>query len=252
MRVAIITGASSGVGRMFFDRIATHREALDEIWVIARREAPLRALQEKTHLPVRSIPCDLTTMEGLAQVQDLLAQERPQIRLLVNAAGYGKIGSVSAIPLQDNIGMVDLNCRALTAMCRMTMPYWALGAQIYNIASVAGFLPQPDFAVYAASKAYVISFSRALHEEMRRQGVTVVAACPNPMETSFFERAGGGTSKPFKAIGYEQVSDVVDTALDNGARGRDLSLSSPFGKAIRVGARVLPHRLVMRVERYFL
>lgn len=177
MRIGIVTGASSGLGREFVKQIS-EKEHLDEVWAIARRENRLRQLKEQTKMPVRPIGMDLTDGKSFLTLRKLLENEKPNVRILINAAGYGRMGNYADIPLEDNSGMIDLNCRALVNMTLTVLPYMNRGARIMEICSSSAFQPLPGLNVYAASKAFVMHYSRALRWELFSRGVHVTAVCP--------------------------------------------------------------------------
>lgn len=162
-RIAVITGASSGMGRRFAETVDTFGR-FDEIWVIARHEAALEGLRERVPFPVRPLALDLTDRSSFGTYVKALAEEPVEVGLLVNASGFGKFRAVVDTPLEVNLNMVDLNCQAVMALCQLTIPYMPEGGQIINIASVAAFQPIPYIDVYGASKAFVLSFSRALNQ----------------------------------------------------------------------------------------
>ena len=176
-RIAVITGASSGMGRRFAETVDTFGR-FDEIWVIARHEAALEGLRERVPFPVRPLALDLTDRSSFGTYVKALAEEPVEVGLLVNASGFGKFRAVVDTPLEVNLNMVDLNCQAVMALCQLTIPYMPEGGQIINIASVAAFQPIPYIDVYGASKAFVLSFSRALNRELRGRGIRVMALCP--------------------------------------------------------------------------
>ena len=158
MKIAVITGASSGMGREFVRQIPHFYMNLDELWIISRRKDRLEAIAKTCSVPVRIFAGDLTDPMFLQTVKDTL----------VNAAGFGKSGTVLDIAKEEwpaQSEMVRLNCEALTNMTLLCMPYLSQGSRILQIASAAAFAPQPQFAVYAATKSYVLSFSRALGAE---------------------------------------------------------------------------------------
>ena len=171
-KIAIITGASSGMGKVFAETINTY-DTFDEVWVIARRLDRLESLQETVPFPVRPIALDLTDRESFRHYEELLENAQANVSLLVNCSGYGKFQAACETPLAQNLNMVDLNCEALMAMCQLTIPYMHAGAQIINIASVAACQPVPYIGVYAASKAFVLSYSRSLLARPRYCG-----SCP--------------------------------------------------------------------------
>lgn len=194
--IAIVTGASSGMGREFVLQIAGKYKKLDEIWAIARSEERLQQLQGEASIPVRILPMDLTMGENLKKLMALLAVENPKVRLLVASAGCGKIGSFFGSSYEGNLEMIDLNCRALTAVTYACLPYMPPRSRILLMASSAAFAPQPGFAVYAATKAYVLSLARALRQELREQMLTVTAVCPGPVDTEFL--TGQGTAEKWQ------------------------------------------------------
>ena len=171
MKIAVITGASSGMGREFVRQIPHFYMNLDELWIISRRKDRLEAIAKTCSVPVRIFAGDLTDPMFLQTVKDTLQRLRPDIRMLVNAAGFGKSGTVLDIAKEEwpaQSEMVRLNCEALTNMTLLCMPYLSQGSRILQIASAAAFAPQPQFAVYAATKSYVLSFSRALGAEWKK------------------------------------------------------------------------------------
>ena len=152
-KIAIVTGASSGMGREMVYLLADHFAALEEIWVVARRKERLEELVGKVPVRLRILPLDLTSEEDLGALSVLLKREQPNVKILVNGAGYGKTGAVGTIRRDLSVGMVRLNDEALVAVTEMVLPYISKNSRIIQFASAAAFMPQPGFAVYAASKS---------------------------------------------------------------------------------------------------
>ncbi len=177
MRIAVITGASSGIGREFV-LAADKRFSFDEIWVIARRAERLEELKEKCRSPIRPVALDLAQDEGLESYAGLLEKEKPEIALLVNAAGCGVFGPFEEKDLGALLHSAKLNSLALTAMCHLSLPYMKRGSSIVNMGSNSSWQPVPYQAVYGASKSYVLSLSRAIGRELRPRGVHVMCVCP--------------------------------------------------------------------------
>ncbi len=246
MRIAVITGASSGIGREFARQIPRLYKHLDEIWVIARRTERLKELEKELHVPVRMFDSDLKRDYIYEKLEKILEREKPDIRILVNAAGYGKIGQVEALSVSSQLGMIDVNIRALTRLTCLCIPYFHKGSRILQIASAAAFAPQPGFAVYAASKSYVYSFSQALSCELRKRGIYVTAVCPGPVDTEFFSCAGG-VSGSMKEAFFRNAETVVRQALLDSVKRKMVSVCGCEMKAARVGARLLPSRLLSRL-----
>ena len=169
MKIAVITGASSGMGREFVYAL-DQDEKFDELWVIARRESRLLELRDKCRAKVRPIVLDLLDRSSYAVYQALLEEHRPEIAVLVNAAGFGLFGTFTEMDMNKQLDIIDLNSRALTAMCHMSLPYMSRGSRIYNMGSMSSWQPVPYIKVYGASNAYVLSFSRTLGVEVKNQG----------------------------------------------------------------------------------
>ena len=176
-KIALITGASSGLGREFAFQIQG-REAVDEIWAVARRKDRLRQLSEESKIPIRCLSLDLTEPESINMLATLLEEESPDVRLLINAAGFGKIGNYSEVSMQDSADMIDLNCRATVTVTMAVLPYMSEGARILQISSTSAFQPLPSLNVYAASKAFLMRYSRALRWELMGRKINVTAVCP--------------------------------------------------------------------------
>ena len=246
-KIAVITGASSGMGRDFAIRL-DERESFDEIWVIARRRERLEALSSQLHAPVRPLAMDLTDPASLTEYHDLLAAECPHVAVLVNAGGYGKFARHDEVSMEDTLGMIDLNCRALTAITQYTLPYMEEGGQIFQLGSLSSFQPVPYMNVYAASKAFVLSYSRALNVELKPRGIRVMAVCPGWVRTEFFDRAEQGEKKTVTYFNRTYASDdVVKLALRDMERGRDVSiLGLPVRNQVRI-VKLLPHKLIMSI-----
>lgn len=248
-KVAIVTGASSGMGQQFA-RTAAQQFNFDELWIIARRAERLEALaQELSKQTVRCLPMDLTDVNSLTDFSHLLKDEDVEIVLLVNAAGYGKFQAVQDIPQSVADHMLALNCKALMDLCYICLPYMKRGSKILNIASVAAFQPVPYIGEYAATKAFVLSFSRSLWTELRPQGITVTALCPYWTKTEFFDVANTKTTRDrvtyFNAM-YDP-KDLVARGWRDLKRGRDISTYGFVARAQVVLIKMLPHRFVMKV-----
>lgn len=246
MRIAIVTGASSGIGKEFARQIPQLYNRLDEIWLVARRTEKLKELQKELRVPARIFDGDLTRDYIYERIGKCLVSENADIRMLVNSAGFGKVGLVEDADEKGQLGMVDLNCRALTRMCMLCLPYLSRGSRVVNVSSIAAFAPQPGFAVYAATKSYVHSFSYALAEELKRKQVSVTAVCPGPVATEFFERSGElpGNSRNFVK---SRACNVVRQSLKDAVNKKKVSVYSMPMKAARTGARLLPPGLVTAV-----
>lgn len=244
MKIAVITGASSGMGREFVYALDRDEE-FDELWVIARREQRLLELKEKCRAKIRPIVLDLQTRESFALYRQLLEQEKPEIAVLVNAAGFGLFGAFMDMDMDRQLDIIDLNSRALTAMCYMSVPYMAKGSRIYNMGSMSSWQPVPYINVYGASKAYVLNFSRALGVELKGRGIKVMAVCPGWITTEFFDHAiHDDTISYFNR--YYPPEQVIEKALKDMKKGKNASVLG-FPERVQVLlVKLLPVSFVMK------
>ena len=247
MKIAIVTGASSGMGRELVKQLS-QKERFDQIWTIARRKERLDELKEE--IPnVRPIPLDLTDESSIKALETLLNEEKPDVSVLANCSGFGKFGTYEDISLQDSMDMIDLNCKALVAVTQIVLPFMRKGAHIMQLDSLSSFQPVPYLNVYAATKAFVLSYSRALNVELKPRGIKVIAVCPGWVSTEFFDHA---TVTNEKAVTYYNVvysaKDVIRTAIKDMYKGKkDVSVHGLQIKGQRLLVKLLPHKLVMHI-----
>ena len=249
MNIAIVTGASSGMGREFVLQLSQYVH-VDEIWAIARRGELLDTLKQEVATPVRPIVLDLLKEDSFSRFSALLEAKKPNIRLLVNAAGFGKFGPSHKVSLTDDCGMIDLNCKALLVMTRLCVPYMRPGSHILQLDSLSAFQPVPYITTYGATKAFVLSYSRAMNRELRPNGIRVMAMNPGWVKTEFFNHAfqtnGGWEVQYFNRL-YE-AKDVVATGLhDLYKTKKDCSIHGLPVKLQVLGVKLLPHRLIMNI-----
>lgn len=247
MKIAIVTGASSGMGRELVKQLS-QKERFDQIWTIARREERLNELKEEIQ-NVRPIPLDLTKEDSIKSLEALLNEEKPDVSVLANCSGFGKFGTYEDISLQDSMDMIDLNCKALVAVTQIVLPFMRKGAHIMQLDSLSSFQPVPYLNVYAATKAFVLSYSRALNVELKPRGIKVIAVCPGWVSTEFFDHA---TVTNEKAVTYYNVvysaKDVIRTAIKDMYKGKkDVSVHGLQIKGQRLLVKLLPHKLVMHI-----
>lgn len=248
MKIAIITGASSGIGKQFALTLPSYGN-FDEVWLIARRLDRLTALQEELPYKARAISMDLSSPTAKDEFASLLEKENPEVGLLVNCSGFGKFCATDDVDTDVNLNMVDLNCKAVLFTCQLSLKYMKAGSKIINIASVAAMQPIPYINVYGATKAFVLSFSRALNREVRKKGITVTAVCPFWTKTEFFDRAVKKDEEAVvkKYVAMYKPEQIVSRAWRDAKRGKDVS---KFGFKARFQCflcKILPHSLVMNV-----
>ncbi len=249
VNIAVITGASSGLGSEYARLVARERGEIDEIWLIARREDKLRILANTIGKKARVIALDLTNPDNLADYKALLEKETPRIALFINNAGYGKLGDFDVLTPADNGGMVRLNCEAATVMTALSLPFMDRGSEIINICSIAAFAPNTRMAVYCSTKAYLLSFSKALRGELKHRGIHVLAVCPGPMDTEFLPVAGiqPGVSHTFDTLPRVNPAVMAKKSLRASAKGKGIYTNLLFYKFYRVMAKLLPHSIVMKL-----
>ncbi len=242
-RIVIVTGASSGIGQEFVKQLDKCLKTVDEIWLIARRKERLQQLQASMeHVQARVFSMDICNDSDLNMFESLLQIEQPQVRLLINAAGVGRAGRFDAIMKNEILNMIDVNVKALVAVTHMVLPYMARKSNIIQVASASAFIPQKEFAVYAASKSFVLSFSKALRAELKDTRICVTTVCPGPVDTEFLAISNAGQEqKPLKKLVTAKVEPVVTKALRDAKDGKELSIYGLPMKAVWVASKVLPH-----------
>lgn len=248
MKTAIITGASSGLGREFVRQLADVYPEVESYWLIARRADRLEELAAAiTGKNVLCLAMDLCDPMSFMTFREKLAAEQPDVRLLINNAGCGYLGRIGEVETATQTRMVDLNLRALTAITNITVPYMGEGSAILNVSSIASFCPNPRLTVYSATKSYVSSFTVGIAEELRPRGITATAVCPGPMKTEFLDMAGiTGASKIFERLPYCDQVRVAGGALRAAREGRTIYTPTLFYKAYRGLAKILPVKLMVK------
>ena len=249
MITAIITGASSGLGREFALAIKNRCPDIESFWLIARRRERLTDLaKELGEDKCFVLPLDLTGNEWLSEYRQVLTDSVPEVKYLINNAGFGKLDDFINIPPEDCGDQITLNCTALTVITRETLPYMEKNGEIINISSIASFAPNPRMAVYSSTKAYVTSFSRALREELKPKGINVLAVCPGPMDTEFLPVANieQGTSKMFDTLPRANPKRVAKNSLKMSAKKKAVYTPKFLFKLYRVIAKLLPISLVIK------
>ncbi|MCI6011173.1 MAG: SDR family NAD(P)-dependent oxidoreductase [Firmicutes bacterium] len=236
MKIAVITGASSGMGREFVYAIDREFE-LDEIWVIARREEKLRELKDRCRAAVRPLALDLMQRESYQKYKEMLEAETPEIQVLVNAAGCGLFGTFTEMDMDKQLDIIQLNDQALTAMSHISIPYMQAGSHLVNLASNSSWQPVPYINVYGASKAYVMSFSRALGVELQNRGIHVMAVAPGWIKTEFFDHAvHDDTIKYYDR--YYTAEQVIERAMKDLRKKKPVSI---LGLPVRMQVRLVKH-----------
>jgi uncharacterized protein len=247
--VALITGASSGIGATFARALAARG---DDLVVVARDDARLEQLAEEVETAhgteVEILPIDLTSKKGTAVVEARLESADPPIDLLVNNAGMGTFGKFAGLPREGEAREVRLNVLAVVQLCHAALPGMIERGRggIINVSSLAGYQPTPLNATYGGTKAFVTSFSHALHEELRGTGVKVMVLCPGFTRTEFQARAGVN-SGAVPSFMWQEADAVVETALRAYERGRAACVPGPLNQAGAVFSSALPAGITRRI-----
>ena len=246
--IAIVTGASSGIGKEFFLSL-NDKTSLDEIWVVARSENKLQELSSLTQTPVRVFPLDLSQTNAMDALNAALTNETPQIEYLICASGFGRFNAVEDDETAVLENMVDLNCRSVVAITRTCAPYMKKGGAMILVASISAFQPVPYISTYAATKSFVLSYGRAFNRELRKsRGARVLCVCPFWTKTAFFDRAVSDNPVVKKyAVMYEPQQIVRRTWKDLKHKNRDVSVCGAYSKGQALLVKLLPHSLVMSI-----
>ncbi|MCI6232242.1 MAG: SDR family NAD(P)-dependent oxidoreductase [Selenomonas sp.] len=247
MNIAIITGASSGLGAWYARLLDA--EGLDELWLIARREKRLQTIAGLVKTPARVLALDLADEDAAHVIEDeLAAVQTPEVRWLVNCAGFGCIGRAGEIPLATLAQMVQVNCTAPLRLISAALPFMNAGSCILNVASCAAFQPVPGVGVYAATKSFLLSYSRSLGHDLAPQGIGVTTVCPYWIrDTEFISRAEAtDTQGLFKNFPFPTDAETVARRSIRAAKN-GISVCTPDAVSFfdRLAAKLLPKDLLM-------
>ncbi len=251
MKIAVITGASSGLGFEYAKAVDKLRSDIEEIWLLARRKDKLEEVASTLTKNTKIIPCDITDPQAIKYYVNQLADQKAEVLLLINNAGFGRIGNFYEISTTDNAGMIRLNCEALTVMASETIPFMPQNSEIINTCSIASFAPNIRMAVYSSTKAFVMSFSRALRCELKSKKINVLAVCPGPMDTEFLPVAGigKGVSKTFDTLPRDNPQKVAEHSIKASLKKKSIYADHIFYKFYRVLSKILPTALIMKMAK---
>ena len=247
MNIAVITGASSGLGLEYTKAVCDMYPDIEQIWIIARRKDRLDAVKAELGEKIVPMCFDITDLTSVEKYAEQLNEKNANVKLLINNAGFGKLGDFDTLTTADNAGMVRLNCEALTVMSSVTLPYMQSGAEIINSCSIASFAPNTRMAVYSSTKAFVMSLSRAMRSELKKRPINVLAVCPGPMDTEFLSLAGieKGTSHTFDTLPRVKPDIMAKKSLIASSKKKAVYTNRVFYKFYRLLAKLLPHSFVI-------
>ncbi len=248
MSVAIITGASSGIGSEFCKNLKSML-GIEEFWFIARREDRMEKLRDELSVRAKIIKADLCETEGIDRIRRELEAEKPEVSYLVNAAGFGDFGAFDEIPETSVARMIDLNAKALVLITHMVIPYMKKGGKIIELGSGSCFTPLPYFNVYSSSKVFVLHYTKALNYEIKKYGLTATCFCPGWVETEFIDKAllDGKTTHPKKMKPMLSAEKVVKGCIKAAERGKKMYVVNWFTKMQHTLFKILPDCILTRL-----
>lgn len=250
MNIAIITGASSGMGREYALQCETYFPNLDEIWLIARRKERLEEVAKSIKTKCRILALDLEDEKSFEIIENLLKEDKPCIKLLINDAGHGKIGDYENTSIANDISMIKLNEIALVTLTHMSLQYMDKGSYIIEMGSISSYQPVPYINTYAATKAFVLSYSRALNVELKPRGIRVLCVTPFWVDTEFFDWAydTNANNRMQYYVGFLKPEKVVKLAYHDLLKTKKDTSTLGFKNKLQVlMVKLFSHRTVMKI-----
>lgn len=242
-KIAILTGATGGLGKEFLKQILT--EDIDEVWAVARNEQRLADLKKEYGEKVIPISLDLSKLSSIEQIETMLKKKKPFVSYLINNAGIAKMGKYSEFSIDEIDKTINVNCKAPVMLSQICIPYMGKGSKILNISSASAFQPNPYINLYASSKAFERSYSRAFNVELQGTGIKSVAVCPGWIDTEMLKKEINGKKVHFP--GLVTPDRVVTQALKDAKKGKDMSVCSLYVKYQHLFVKLYPQRLVMKI-----
>ncbi len=242
-KIVILTGATGGLGREFLKQML--KEEIDEVWAVARNEQKLLQLREEYGDKVTPVPADLSDLEGIKKIENMLMEHRPRVAFLIHNAGLAKMGNYNDFSIEEIDKIINVNCKAPVMLTKICIAYMGRGSRILNISSASAFQPNPYINLYAASKAFERSYSRALNAELEGTGITSAAVCPGWIDTELLQKEING--KKVRFPGLVTADRVARQAVRDAKKGKDMSVCSLYVKCQHLIVKILPQRLVMKI-----
>lgn len=247
MSIAIITGASGGIGSEFARQL--HKiGVVDEFWFVARSEEKMQRLADELCINAKIIGADLTTEEGIDKVRHALKSEKPEVRFLVNASGFGNFGAFDEISEGEVIKMIDLNVKALVLLTHITVPYMEIGGRIIQLGSGSCFTPLPYFNIYSSSKVFVLHYTKSLNYELKKYGIRATCFCPGWVETEFLDKSmANGKTHPKTMKPMLKCEDVVRRCLKASIKGKAMCVTNWYTKLQHVLFKIVPDSILTKL-----
>lgn len=248
MDIAVITGASSGLGVEYAKVVIELYPHLDEIWLVARRKDRLEKFAEQhAGVFVRPVALDLSQDASYDELEHLLDEHAANVKVLVNNAGFERPGMFASMNKADILAMIDLNVKGFTMVNRVCLPYMQQGSIGVMTCSISSFVPVPKQAVYSATKAYVCYIGRALHEEAKPSGVNILTMCPGNMDTEMNPKGGTSQSDKVDKLPFLDMKDITRKSIELAQAGRAIYTPGGLYKAYRVASKVLPSAWMVKI-----
>ena len=246
-KTAIVTGASSGLGKEFV-RLLVCDEKFDEIYVLSRNEEKLNNLKAEFGEKIKPYIIDLSDIEKIKNFGRFIEEQNVEIKLLINNAGFAKFCSYDEISLDESINMINLNISGVVAMGLVCIPFMEKCSHIINISSQAAFQPVPYQNIYSSTKSFVKNYSQALNTELKEKGIKVTAVCPGWIKTNLFERACINAKKAPKRFEFMVKPEIIaEQALKDAYAGKDISIYGFYVNFCRLFSKFMPEKWVMKV-----
>ncbi len=250
MAIAIITGASSGMGSDFA-RELKDTVGIEEFWFIARREDRMEQLRDELGVKAKIISADLSVPEGIETVKRALEEEKPEVRFLVNAAGFGSFGRFDELNEGVAEKMIDLNVKATVSITHATIPYMVKGGRIITLGSGSCFTPLPAFNIYSSGKVFVLHYTKSLNYEIKRYGLRATCFCPGWVRTEFIGKASANeaVTQPLerKMKPMLESRDVVRRCVRASLKGRAMYVTNWFTRLQHLMFKLLPDPIMTKL-----
>ena len=247
MSVAIITGASGGIGSEFARQL-NKLGIIDEFWFVARSEGKMQALAEELGVKAKIIGADLTSEAGINKVREALETEKPEVKFLVNASGFGNFGAFDELSEDETVKMIDLNVKALVLLTHMTVPYMEPGGRIIQLGSGSCFTPLPYFNIYSSSKVFVLHYTKSLNYELKKYGVRATCFCPGWVETDFLDKSvANGNTHPKAMKPVLNCEKIVRKCVKASVKGRAMFVTGWYTKFQHVLFKLVPDSILTKI-----
>ncbi len=240
--LAIITGATGGLGKAFTKHLI---DEVDEVWAIGRNIEKLNNLKEMFGAKIKRYSVDLSDIANLDIIKNELDKDEYTVKYLVNNAGSGRMAPSSDFSAQEIASHINTHNTSMAVLCNICIPYMKSGSHIINVASQSAFQPVAYINLYAASKAFCCSYSRALNMELKGSGIGVTVACPGWIKTDLLQSEMNGHKIKFPHLA--QADDVVIKTIRDTKNGKDVSVYSTYVKTMRFFSKVYPHKWIMNI-----